>query len=142
MTSLDGNEYSAAELLEIYRCRWQVELLFKRIKQHFKITRLRKATLLHSKVLVLACLLLWALVEHEALAGELYLINKNKSLQDYSPWALCDFIWHILVSEFYVVFSLSIEMSGDLFGALRRLKSHTSSRTYQFDALYSATNGG
>jgi IS4 transposase len=142
MTSLDSNEYSAAELLEIYRCRWQVELLFKRIKQHFKINRLRKATLPHSKVLVLAWLIQWALVERESYVAEVYLINKNKSLQNYSPWALCDFFSHTLASEFYMILALSIELSGDLFEALRRLKSHTSTRFYQFDALYSAPDVG
>jgi len=34
MTSLD-ERYNAKDILELYRARWQIELLFKRIKQFF-----------------------------------------------------------------------------------------------------------
>jgi len=50
MTSLNYT-YSAELLLELYRTRWQIELLFKRIKQSFKVKRLKKASLEHSKSL-------------------------------------------------------------------------------------------
>jgi hypothetical protein len=39
MTNLPGDEFSAADIMLLYRSRWQVELLFKELKSH---TNLRK----------------------------------------------------------------------------------------------------
>ena len=43
-----GSDYAARSLLELYRNRWQIELTFKRIKQFFKIKKLRAASLKYS----------------------------------------------------------------------------------------------
>jgi hypothetical protein len=39
MTNLPGDEFSAADIMLLYRSHWQVELLFKELKSH---TNLRK----------------------------------------------------------------------------------------------------
>ena len=35
------SEWSASEVLRLYRARWQVELLFKRLKQQLRVADLR-----------------------------------------------------------------------------------------------------
>ena len=44
-------EYTAKQVLVIYRSRWQIELLFKRIKQHFKVTKIRPSSEKYAKSL-------------------------------------------------------------------------------------------
>jgi len=41
LTSLDQEEYSAAAVLELYRMRWQIELVFKRLKSLLHLDDLR-----------------------------------------------------------------------------------------------------
>ena len=42
MTNLEAELWSAAKILELYRCRWQVELAFKRLKSLLKLGYLPK----------------------------------------------------------------------------------------------------
>ena len=93
MTSL-GESYSAEDILKLYRARWQVELLFKRIKQFFKVTKLRAATVQHSKVLILLWLIIWSLTERQVVAAEIYLKAKQADMSRFSPWAMCGFFLH------------------------------------------------
>jgi hypothetical protein len=93
MTSLD-ERYSAEEILELYRSRWQVELLFKRIKQFFKVSKIKKATMQHSKVLVLLWLIVWSLIERDVIMAERYLIAKQADMRRYSVWTMSAFIAH------------------------------------------------
>jgi IS4 transposase len=34
LTNLPPEEFTANDIMDIYRCRWQVELLFKELKSH------------------------------------------------------------------------------------------------------------
>ncbi|WP_153043450.1 transposase, partial [Xenorhabdus innexi] len=34
LTNLSVDEFTASEIMDIYRCRWQIELLFKELKSH------------------------------------------------------------------------------------------------------------
>ncbi len=40
VTTLPAAQWSAAEVLTLYRCRWHIELLFKRLKQLLDLHRL------------------------------------------------------------------------------------------------------
>jgi hypothetical protein len=42
LTNLDLNVWSGLQVLELYRCRWQVELAFKRLKGLLKLGYLPK----------------------------------------------------------------------------------------------------
>ena len=42
LTNLDAQLWSAGKILELYRCRWQVELAFKRLKSLLKLGHLPK----------------------------------------------------------------------------------------------------
>jgi hypothetical protein len=42
LTNLEAERWSAAQVLELYRCRWQIELAFKRLKSLLKVGQLPK----------------------------------------------------------------------------------------------------
>lgn len=79
VTSLSASRWSASEVLWLYRARWQIELLFKRIKQLL----MRHALQSHhaqSNQAVLAVLLVgWALLEEQAGALKVALLD--------DPWS-------------------------------------------------------
>ena len=129
ITSL-GDEYTVEELLEMYRYRWQIELLFKRIKQSLKVMKLRPASLEHSKVTVLVMLILWAITERQVLAAELLLLEKKANLSHYSIWATSSFIFQHLKATIGVVFSILAETYN--LDVLLRLMNHCSSRLNQY----------
>jgi hypothetical protein len=134
MTSL-GEEFSAWDILELYRHRWQVELLFKRIKQFFNVTRLKAATLQHSVVLVLLLLIIWALTERETIAAEMYLFAKQADMSRYSRWTMSGFFFHELKATINGLLALCFESVRDLLDVYRRLRNHKSSRHNQFSAF-------
>jgi hypothetical protein len=66
ITTLPASQWSAAQLVELYRCRWQVEMLFKRIKQLLSLHRLRCETKESAVAIIAALLIAWLLIEGEA----------------------------------------------------------------------------
>ena len=66
LTSLETAAWSAEDVLALYRARWQIELLFKRIKQLVRIHRLHSSHLLTNEATLAALLVGWALVEQQA----------------------------------------------------------------------------
>ncbi|HEU5090042.1 MAG TPA: transposase [Roseiflexaceae bacterium] len=58
-----GAEWSASEVLRLYRARWQIEVLFKRLKQHLKLKRLSGRTQETRTAQVRAMVVAWVLVE-------------------------------------------------------------------------------
>ena len=127
MTSL-GDEYSAEELLELYRSRWQIELLFKRIKQSFAVSKLPVASLNHSKVIVLLWLLLWAITEKEALAMEIFLLDKEADMTQYSLWSMHSFLFNQLKMSINCLCALFFELTEHAGCVFLRLQNHRSSR--------------
>ena len=134
MTSL-GEEFSALDILALYRARWQVELLFKRIKQFLKVKRLKAATLRHSIALVLLWLIIWALTEREAVAAEMLLLSKQADMSRYSPWMMCGFFFHWLKATINCLLALCFDPARDLLDVYHRLRNHKSSRLNQFASL-------
>ena len=68
LTTLDAT-WSAADVVRLYRARWQVELLFKRLKQLLRAHTIRATSRAGAEATVRAVLVAWAL--HERLAGRL-----------------------------------------------------------------------
>jgi len=135
MTSL-GDEYSAEELLELYRSRWQIELLFKRIKQSFAISKLPVASLKHSTALVLLWLILWALTEQDALAFEAFLLNKEADMTLYSPWAMHSFLFNQFKVSVNCLCSLFFDLTEHACVVFSRLQNHRSSRTNHYAVFH------
>jgi hypothetical protein len=65
-SSLPAASWSNAQVLALYRARWQVELLIKRMKSVLKLAQLRGKTALTNEATILALLVCWALQQQEA----------------------------------------------------------------------------
>jgi len=63
LTTLTREEYSVREVLDLYRARWQVELLFKRLKSLLRLGHLSKKTDASSRAWLQAKLLTALLIE-------------------------------------------------------------------------------
>ena len=63
LTSLAAESWTNAELLWLYRARWQVELLFKRLKQLLRLGRVRATSRAGAEASIRALLLAWLLQE-------------------------------------------------------------------------------
>jgi len=63
ITTLDAT-WPATEVLRLYQARWQIELVFKRIKQLLRLTALRCQKRAAVEATVRAILIAWALQEH------------------------------------------------------------------------------
>ena len=138
MTSLDES-YSAEDILALYRARWQIELLFKRIKQFFKVTKIRAATVQHSKAIILLWLIAWSLTERGVIAAEIYLRNKQADMSRFSPWTMCSFFFQRFKAILSSLWLCCFNLDGDLIDIYKRLQNHKSSRPNQY-AVFS--NGG
>jgi hypothetical protein len=63
ITTLDTGTWSTADVLYIYRARWQVELVFKKMKQLLRLKQIRSKHLTSVEATVRALLIAWALHE-------------------------------------------------------------------------------
>jgi len=63
VTTLKANEWPAAEVLALYRARWQVELVFKRFKQLLRVRALRCKRTEVAEATIRALLVAWVLQE-------------------------------------------------------------------------------
>jgi hypothetical protein len=66
ITNLPKRPWSYKRIIQLYRARWQIELLFKRMKQIMHMHVIRSKTLQGSESSLLAWLVAWALQEQEA----------------------------------------------------------------------------
>lgn len=73
ITTLPASGWSAGEVLTLYRCRWHIELFFKRWKQLLDAHRLRCEHPERAVATILAWLLAWVLQEEELVAARLHL---------------------------------------------------------------------
>jgi hypothetical protein len=69
ITTLEAATWSPADVLTLYRARWQVELVFKRMKQLLRLHQIRSTNLTSVEATVRALLIAWAL--HEETVGHL-----------------------------------------------------------------------
>jgi Transposase DDE domain len=66
MTTLSVATWSDTDVLRLYRARWQIELLFKRMKQLLELVVVRLKVLERVQTLMHLYLIAWALQEREA----------------------------------------------------------------------------
>lgn len=93
LTSLPQRQWSGEQILRLYRARWQIELLFKRIKQLVRLHRLRSEQIQSNQAVLAAMLIGWILLEQQAcqLRRELAEQSQEAGSKDLpiSTWALC-----------------------------------------------------
>ena len=63
ITTLEAPTWTATEVLTVYRARWQVELVFKRMKQLLRLNQIRSTHRASVEATVRALLVAWALHE-------------------------------------------------------------------------------
>jgi len=63
ITTLDAGTWSTADVLYVYRARWQVELVFKKMKQLLRLNQIRSKHPTSVEATVRALLIAWALQE-------------------------------------------------------------------------------
>jgi hypothetical protein len=63
ITTLEAATWSAADVLSLYRVRWQVELVFKKMKQLLRLNQIRSKHRANVEATVRALLVAWALHE-------------------------------------------------------------------------------
>jgi Transposase DDE domain len=65
-TTLPKEQWSAQDVVKLYRARWQIELFFKRIKQGLRLHLLPIKLWERAQTYVHLSLIVWSLQEHEA----------------------------------------------------------------------------
>ncbi len=80
-SSLPAQNWSDEQVLALYRARWQVELVIKRMKQVLGLAQLRGKTALTNEATLLALLVCWALQQQEAASARALLQQVASALQ-------------------------------------------------------------
>jgi len=88
VTTLPEKRWPVALVLELYRCRWQIEILFKRIKQVLDTHRLPCRCPQTAQAMIAALLVAWLLIEDEA-------TELRRQITDAEPLALPVSSWQL-----------------------------------------------
>ena len=81
-TSLPAERWSEEQVRALYRARWQIELVIKRMKQVLKLAQLRGQTALTNEATILALLVCWALQQQEAASARAQLAQGAQTVQE------------------------------------------------------------
>jgi hypothetical protein len=65
ITTLEATAWAETDVLRLYRARWQVELVFKRMKQLLALNQIRSTCAAGAEATIRALLVAWALHEEE-----------------------------------------------------------------------------
>lgn len=106
VTSLDAQIWPLEQVFQIYRARWQIELVFKRIKQLARFHRLASDHAETNEAVAAILLLGWALVEQQALplrcslseqAPDRQMVEEQTTpVYPVSSWQVCSLLLHLL----------------------------------------------
>lgn len=131
ITSL-GIEYSAEEVLFFYQSRWQIELVFKRWKQHLSITTIRIASEAYAEVMILLWLLIWMITERQAIQIERILQEKKEQTGQstiLSCWEQCRYAYFQIKEILCFSWSLFVDFNNP--NLSRLLAGHSGKRKNQ-----------
>jgi hypothetical protein len=141
ITNLPKRPWSYKRIIQLYRARWQIELLFKRMKQMMNMHVTRSKTPQCCESSLLAWLILWALQEQEAHEIRAVLHHVHQCLDspvfdmpegELSPWlltAICVQTLFMAVQGYWTRARLDLclpDLQRFLYGSKRkrRLQSH------------------
>jgi hypothetical protein len=88
VTTLPQAQWPSALVLELYACRWHIEVLFKRIKQVLDLHTLRAETPETAQAMIAALLVAWLLIEED-------LEGLRRQLADGEPFAVALSSWRL-----------------------------------------------
>lgn len=86
VTTLD-QAWTAEEIFQLYRARWQIELIFKRIKQLLRTQVIRSTTAAQAEATVRLVLVAWALQDQEAAGLRVHLRTLHHQVGTAQPGA-------------------------------------------------------
>ncbi len=86
VTTLD-HQWTAEEIFQLYRARWQIELVFKRIKQLLRAHVIRSTTAAQAEATVRLVLVAWALQDQEAALTRVHLRVLHQQICQQPPGA-------------------------------------------------------
>lgn len=87
-TTLEPTRWDAAAVMRLYRVRWQIERLFKRMKSVMQLGTIRGQTVASIEASVLAVLVAWALQEDQAAWVRHQLAHLSDETWVPSTWSL------------------------------------------------------
>jgi Transposase DDE domain len=88
VTTLPQAQWPSALVLELYACRWHIEVLFKRIKEVLDLHTLRAETPETAQAMIAALLVAWLLIEED-------LEGLRRQLADGEPFAVALSSWRL-----------------------------------------------
>ncbi len=88
LTTLPEPHWSAQQVLDLSRCRWQVEVLFKRIKQVLSMHTLRCHSSETAQAMIAALLVAWLLIEEDIEGLRRQISDGEPSQCPLSSWRL------------------------------------------------------
>lgn len=88
VSTLPACTWSACLLIELYGARWQIEVLFKRIKQTLDMHTLRSETAQTAQAMIVALLVAWLLMEDDLEALRRQLSDGEPAVCPLSSWQL------------------------------------------------------
>lgn len=97
LTTLDAQAWSAEAVTRLYRARWQVELVFKRLKQLLRVRPLRCKRRAMAEATVRALLIAWVL--QERLATSLRAALAGDGQWPISSWRICQLSLDVMRQE-------------------------------------------
>ncbi len=81
------HQWTAEEILHLYRARWQIELVFKRINQLLRAQIIRSTTAVQAEATVRLLLVAWVLHEQEAACVRIHLRSLHQQVCQAVPSA-------------------------------------------------------
>ena len=99
VTSLTEESYGVNAILELYRSRWQIELLFKCFKQNLKIKTIRIASPKYARAMVYLWLIIFLITERNLIKCKITLeyLQEMPNITFWRKWKLSFLkIWSIL----------------------------------------------
>lgn len=88
VSTLPASPWSTALLIELYGARWQLEVLFKRIKQTLDVHTVRCETAETAQAMIVALLVAWLLIEDDLEALRRQLSDGEPAASALSSWQL------------------------------------------------------
>jgi|SRR5215203_4654880 len=134
ITNLPAAQWSAHQIVQLYRLRWQVELYFKRLKSILHLDHLRAHDPKLASVYLLAKLLAALLLDR---LSQLFLAQRfpfdNDRVRPLSLWRLTALFWTFLTELFTVPFWRLFRLADPL--RLRRYLCNSPRKRLQQDAF-------
>jgi Transposase DDE domain len=149
ISSLPADSWTAEELLWLYRARWQVELVFKRIKQLLRLGQIRASSRAGAEATIRALLVAWLLQEQnnrqmQALLVDLLPVPSEQEQQAHNPAVVSNWTLTVLSLE-----TLRQQVQGhwnqarvqECLPRLRRFLTSRSSRPHQQSQIWAFLSG-